>query len=104
MKGLKCTTANCEHNEGYHCMAGVINISKNATCRTKVKRENGVIEQEFINMELAQEFDYSHNEELLIECDSIDCKHNANHRCKAQNVDIGDSMIKTKCFTKKVYD
>ena len=42
MKGLKCTTSNCEFNEGFHCKAGVVNIDKRGNCITRIKRENGV--------------------------------------------------------------
>ena len=43
MKGLKCTTSNCEFNEGFHCKAGVVNIDKRGNCITRIKRENASI-------------------------------------------------------------
>lgn len=102
MKGLKCTTQNCEFNEGYHCTAGILNIDKAGNCKTKLKRENGVIEQEFVNMETAQEFDYADNEDLLIECYSTDCIHNKNRRCFAKHVKICDCLMRTKCKTREL--
>lgn len=100
MKGLKCTTANCEFNECFHCIAGVINISENAVCKSKIKRTNGVIEQEFVNMEAAEEFDYDNNQDVLIECESTACVYNNSHRCYADLVNIGDGLLRTKCMTK----
>lgn len=101
MKGLKCTTANCEYNEGCHCKAGIINIGSNGVCESKIKRENGVMEQEFINMEVASEFSYEDNDDVLIECDSTKCIYNHAHRCNSDIVTVSDSIIKTKCKTKK---
>ena len=101
MKGLKCTTNNCEFNEGCHCRAGIINIDKSGACKTKLKREHGVIEQEFINMETAEEFDYMDNDDVLIECESINCKHNKNFRCSAGNVKVDDKLYRTKCTTRE---
>ena len=38
MKGLKCTTSNCEFNNNYHCTAGFITINKRGVCVTRQKR------------------------------------------------------------------
>lgn len=100
MKGLKCTTSNCEFNEGCHCKAGIITIDKHANCASKVKRENGIIEQEFVNMEVGQEFNYNDNDESLIKCDSTDCIYNKCFRCSANFVNVGDKLLNTKCLTK----
>lgn len=100
MKGLKCTTNNCEYNEACHCKAGIINVSEHAVCETKMKRANGVMEQEFTNMEAAEEFDYNKNEDILIECNSTKCKYNNAHRCTSSIVSVSDGMFRTKCKTK----
>ncbi len=100
MKGLKCTTSNCEFNEGCHCRAGIINVDKHGNCATKLRRENGVIEQEFINMETAAEFDYSDNDDTFIECGSTECMHNKSNKCAAEHITVGDKMMHTKCKTK----
>lgn len=106
MKGLKCTTTNCEHNHGCHCDAGVINIDKKGCCRTKIKRELGALGQAFEaaaeGFEAAQDFDYARNEEVLIQCDSVHCAYNAQNVCNSSLVNIGNGFFKTKCFTKHI--
>lgn len=102
MKGLKCTTSNCEYNQGCHCTAGIVTITDKAICKTKIKRKYGIMEQEFANMEAAEEFDYSASEDLLVECDSTLCVHNKNRRCAQDVIDVGDIRMKTKCLTKSV--
>lgn len=106
MKGLKCTTTNCEYNNSYHCSAGVINVSKKSVCTTRIKRENGALEQIFSNtqsgMEAGQDFDYSKNEDVIIQCDSTLCVYNSDHICASGVVTVGNGFISPKCFTKKV--
>ncbi len=100
MKGLKCTTSNCEFNEGFHCKAGVVNIDKRGNCITRIKRENGVIEQEFVNMEVSSEFNYSDNEDTLIKCNSTDCSYNKCFKCAADFINVGEKLLSTKCKTR----
>lgn len=100
MKGMKCTTSNCEFNRACHCNAGVINVSKKGVCNTKQKRQYGVIQQNSINIEAAKDFDFEQNRELLIQCDNCDCVYNRNRLCSSEIVNMGDGLMKTKCFTK----
>lgn len=102
MKGLKCTTSNCEFNHACHCSAGIINIASNANCKTKLKRKYGILDQEFTNLEAAEEFDYSLNEDILIECDSVHCIYNNAHRCNNDIVTVADGAIRTKCKSKEI--
>ena len=101
MKGIKCTTSNCEFNEGCHCRAGIVNVDKNGNCDTKLKRENGVIEQEFINMETAAEFSFDSSDDTFIECKSNGCAHNKNNKCLAEHINVGDKMMHTKCKSRE---
>lgn len=101
MKGLKCMTSSCEFNEGCHCTAGVISIDKKGNCATRVRRENGAIEQEFVNMEVASEFDYNDNEDTLIKCASTECQFNKNCKCEANFVNVGEKLMNTKCLTRE---
>ena len=102
MSGLKCTTRNCEHNCNCHCNAGVIFIGKNGACKTKQKREYGVLEQEKTNIEAAKDFDFNENDQVCIQCDSTKCCYNYNNACCSQIVNVADGMMRTKCFTKRV--
>jgi len=102
MKGLKCTTTNCELNYACHCQAGVINISQNAVCNTKIKKGFLPIKEEYSNFEAANEFDYDENDDVLIQCDSVKCIYNNDHICSADLVNVKDGIIKTKCVTKKI--
>ena len=108
MKGLKCTTTNCEYNHGYHCKAGVINISSRGVCTTKIKREYGALGQAFQNraegFEAAEDFDYSKNEDVLIQCDSSKCMYNKDALCRSSVVTVGNGIVRTRCFTKRVID
>lgn len=100
MKGLKCTTDNCEFNQACRCSAGIINITKSGRCASKIKRTGGILEQEFTNMEAAEDFDYSKNTEVLIECNSDECYYNKDLHCSAAIVNVDDGMVKTKCVTR----
>lgn len=102
MSGLKCTTRNCVHNTNCHCNAGVICIDKNGVCKTKVKRDYGILEQEKANIEAAKDFDFDDNTQVFIQCDSTKCNYNHNNACCSQIVNVCDGMIRTRCFTKKV--
>lgn len=101
MEELKCSTSNCEHNVAGRCSAGVVHISESAVCRTKMKRDGGILAQNFSDLEAAEEFsiekpDFSN----LVEC-KADCVYNKNEICTAQEILVSDSMIRTKCFTRK---
>lgn len=100
MKGLKCTTDNCEFNKACHCTAGIVNITKSGRCASKIKRNGGVLEQEFANMEAAEEFDFAKSQDTLIECESTDCYYNKDLHCSAAIVNVSDGMVKTKCVTR----
>ena len=102
MTGLKCTTRNCVHNTNCHCNAGVICINKSGVCKTKVKREYGLLEQEKANIEAAKDFDFDDNSETYIRCDSTKCNYNHNNACCSQIVNVCDGVMRTKCYTKKV--
>ncbi|MEG1509460.1 MAG: DUF1540 domain-containing protein [Clostridia bacterium] len=101
MKGLKCTTANCEHNKNCHCYAGIVNISKNAKCNSKIKRSYGMLEQEMENTESAQDFDFNENEDILIQCESTDCIYNKSGLCHSDIINVKDTLFSTKCNTKR---
>ena len=98
MSGLKCTTRNCEHNCNCHCNAGVIFIGKNGACKTKQKREYGVLEQEKTNIEAAKDFDFNENDQVCIQCDSTKCCYNYNNSCCSQivNVEIGRASCRER--------
>ena len=98
MKGLRCTTTNCEHNHACHCDAGVINISKSAVCTTKQKRNMGTLGQAF---EAASDFDRLNDDNTFVQCDSVDCVYNKHRLCCAQAITVSDGKIRTKCFSKR---
>ncbi len=100
MKGLKCTTGNCEYNSHNHCMAGIIDISESAVCKTKVKREGGALSQIFAEYEAAPDIDMLDGVETIVQCDA-DCLYNTNHICNRENLSVEDSIIRTKCFSRK---
>ena len=100
MKGLRCTTCNCEFNRACHCNAGVIKVSKNGVCETKQKRRYGIIQQNSVNIEAAKDFDYDDGKELLVQCDCGECIFNKNHICTSSIVNMGDGRMKTKWFSK----
>ncbi len=100
MKGLRCTTENCEHNYCNRCMAGVIDVSEMAVCKTKLKREGGSLEQLFKEYEAAPSIDSFEEPEVVVQCNA-DCVYNNNHLCNRENLDIEDGMFKTKCFSRR---
>lgn len=102
MKGLKCTTCNCEHNVNCHCLAGIINIDDHAVCTTKQKRSMGILEQNKVNLEAGKDFSFEENDDVFIVCDTLDCQYNKNHSCSSPIVNIQDCILKTKCKTKEV--
>lgn len=100
MRGLRCTTSNCEHNECEHCMAGIIDISANAACATKMKREGGDLSQIFANYEAAPELDMLENIDTVVQCNA-DCLFNVNGMCSLEAISVEDGILKTKCMTRK---
>lgn len=100
MKGLRCTTNNCEYNSRDHCTAGIINVSESAVCRTKVRREGGALSQIFAEYEAAPDIEMLDETESVVQCDA-DCIYNTNHMCTRENLSIEDSVIRTKCFSRK---
>lgn len=100
MKGLKCTTANCEYNSHNHCMAGIINVSETAVCKTKLKREGGALSQIFAEYEAAPDIGLLEETETVVQCDA-DCIYNVNHICTREHLSIDDSFVRTKCFSRK---
>lgn len=103
MKGLKCTTCNCEYNCGCHCNAGIVNIGRRGVCETKQKRELGMLQQAKVNMEAAKDFEYKDNTDVLIQCTCLECCYNKGTRCTSRYVDVADGVVKTKCMTKNTH-
>jgi len=100
MKGLRCGTSNCEHNECERCMAGIIDIGPNGVCKTKIKRDGGELSQIFANYEAAPEADLLDNVDTIVQC-SADCIFNVNSLCGLEAINVEDGLIKTKCMTRK---
>lgn len=99
MKGLRCTTSNCEYNKNMHCTATNIEINKRGICNTKMKREGGILAQVFENFEAASELD----EELsnvTVRCDA-NCLYNLNGLCGRESISVEDGLVSTKCFSRK---
>lgn len=99
MKGLRCTTQDCEHNCHERCSAGVIDISKGAVCKSKIKREGGALSQLFEEYEAGQSFDM-YEPELIVQCDA-DCIYNSNHLCTREHVSVEDGVLRTKCSSRR---
>ena len=92
MKGLMCTTGNCEHNRSCHCHAGIVNFDK----------RGGVLPSSPTTMiEAARDFDYGEDTEVLVQCDCVGCAYNRNRVCANEAINVGDTMHRTKCFTKR---
>lgn len=100
MKGLKCTTNNCEYNSICHCTAGIVNINEKGVCSSKMKRSGGVLSQSFSDMEASSSESSLENMDTLVQCDA-ECVYNDNFKCTRENLLIEDSLIKTKCFSRK---
>lgn len=99
MKGLRCTTTNCEFNRNMHCTAANVSFNKRGVCNTKMKREGGMLAQIFEDFETSKEFDIEY-QDIQVKCDA-DCIYNVNRMCGRENITVEDSMTKTKCFTRK---
>ncbi len=100
MKGLRCTTANCEHNYGNRCMAGIIDVSEGAVCKTKLKRAGGSLEQLFKEYEMAPSADAIEEPETVVQC-SAECVFNNNQICGRENLTIEDGVFRTRCFSRR---
>lgn len=101
MKGLKCSTVNCVHNHDCHCDAGIVRITKNGTCKTKEKCEYGIL-QATESGKHADKFSYQENSDTLIQCDLTKCVYNKDRYCGGERINVCDSLISTKCFSKHV--
>lgn len=101
MTELKCKTKNCEHNLKEICHAAIIQVGENGTCRSKIKRSGGILEQTFAEIEAANEID-STPRENYVACEAV-CVYQENHLCKAGRIQLSDTMVtvRTKCDTRK---
>ena len=99
MKGLRCTTANCEYNRNLHCTAIAVDISPRAVCNTKMKREGGMLAQVFENFEAANELDVEYKD-VTVHCDA-ECLYNINRVCGRDSITVEDGIVSTKCFSRK---
>jgi hypothetical protein len=99
MKGLRCTTANCEYNTCERCQAGIIDVSRGAVCRSKTKREGGALAQVFAGYEAASAYPME-DPELIVQCDA-DCIYNSNSLCTREHVNIADGVMRTRCVSRK---
>lgn len=97
MKQINCSTSNCEHNLKNKCLAGVISISENAKCVSRIKREGGALAQNFADIEAGDEIMHT-DLESLVQC-SAECAFNNNGLCANEQIDVRDSAFATKCRT-----
>lgn len=98
MKGLRCTTDNCQYNLGERCQAGIIDVSAGAVCRSKTKREGGALAQLFAGYEAAAA--PMEDPELIVQCDA-DCIYNQNHLCTREHLTIQDGVVRTRCTSRR---
>ena len=101
MKNLKCTTCNCEFNQRNHCNARVVDISEKGVCNTRIKRKGGAYAQAVAEFEFSDELFAMSPSEPTIICNATNCMHNKDHSCTRETILVGDSLIKTKCFSAK---
>lgn len=101
MDNLICHTANCEHNVKSRCRAGIIDVNEKGVCKTKVKREGGVIAQTFADIEAAEDYGILDENATSVHCDSLNCKHNRATVCCADHIIVDDGLRKTKCVTRE---
>ncbi len=101
MKGLNCTTTNCEFNRNGKCTAISVEISNRGICNTKMKRDGGMLSQMFESFETAGELeDIANPKDVVVRCDA-NCLYNVNRICGRENINVEDSLISTKCFSRK---
>ena len=80
-RGLSCNATNCSHNFCYKCKAGAIDVSGgSASCRTFEDRAG----RSFVN----SLNDYFTTETSNIKCEALNCVHNENKGCYADDVQI----------------
>ena len=102
MKDMRCTTNNCEFHLKNKCTAAVVDISEKGVCKTKLKRNGGAYAQAVAEFELADELNPANIRDNIVQCDCKECEHNDGRcNCCAESILVGDSLIKTKCFTRK---
>ena len=102
MQNMRCTTNNCEFHLKNKCTAAVVDISHNGVCRTKLKRDGGAYAQTIAEFELSDELNPAILRDTLVQCDATQCVHNDGQcQCTAESILVGDSILKTKCFTLK---
>ena len=97
MTGLICSVKECAFNEKHLCCRQEINVGK----------ENALKERDT----MCQSFNNELNENATIfrmpslatkiNCDAVNCAHNKERICRAENIEIGDassdSVVSTKC-------
>ena len=101
MQNLKCTTCNCEFNIRNHCNAKVIDLNEKAVCTTRIKRKGGAYAQAVAEFEFSDELFAPRADEPAVICNMTSCAHNKDRACTRETILIGDSLIKTKCFSAK---
>ena len=99
MKGLRCTTANCEYNCLERCQAGIIDVSAGAVCKSKTKREGGALSQVFAGYEAGSTYPME-EPELIVQC-AADCIYNHNSLCTREHVNVADGHLRTRCTSRK---
>lgn len=100
MKGLMCTTGNCEHNRNCRCLAGIVDFDKHGVCKSRCKR-GGIPNQNGAAIEAAIDFEYGYSPDVLVKCECADCTYNRNRVCSCESIDVGDALVRTHCFTKR---
>ena len=89
---LNCSATNCSHNFGYKCKAGAIDVSGgSASCRTFEDRAG----RSFVN----SLNDYFTTETSNIKCEALNCVHNENKGCYADDVQIDFTAYNQNWFT-----
>lgn len=101
MKNLKCTTSNCEFNVRNHCNAKIVDITEKGVCSTRIKRKGGAYAQAIAEFELSDELFPSTPLDTAVMCNAKKCAYNNGHACTRDSLLVGDSIIKTKCFSMK---
>lgn len=101
MTDLTCKTKNCEHNLKNICHAAIIQVGENGSCRSKIKRSGGILEQTFAEIEAANDLDDTPRDNYVA-CEA-NCIYQENHLCKAGRIMLSDTMVtmRTKCDTRK---
>ena len=85
MKGLMCTTGNCEHNRNCRCLAGIVDFDKHGVCKSRCKR-GGIPKQNGAAIEAAIDFEYGYSPDVLVKCECADCTYNRNRVCSCESI------------------